>query len=78
MGPVAVAGFILLLLAFAVLAPRGATPGSIANRNVPLGSGYIQQTPGYQEAPVGRARWARIGLGLACLAAGVGLLALGL
>jgi hypothetical protein len=75
---VAVAGLILLFLAFALLAPRGGTAGSVAHRNVPIGFGYIQQTPGYQEPPVGRARRARIGLGLACLAAGIGLLALGL
>jgi hypothetical protein len=73
-----VAGFVLLLVAFALLAPRGATAGSVAHRNVPVGTGYIQQTPGYQAAPIGRARWARLGLGLACLAVGVVLLVVGL
>jgi hypothetical protein len=38
-------GVVLLILGFALAIPRGGAPGSIANRNVTMGS-YIYQTPG--------------------------------
>lgn len=71
-------GLLLLLLGFALLVPRGSAPGSIAARNVAVGTSHIDRTPGYQEAPTGRAAWKRVAIGLGLLAIGVLLLVLGL
>lgn len=71
-------GLLLLVVGVALLVPRGSSPGSIAARNVPLGTSHIERTPGYQEAPTGRARWTRVGIALGLLAIGVLLLTLGL
>ena len=38
-------GLALLILGFALAVPRGGAPGSVAHRNVAMGS-YIYQTPG--------------------------------
>jgi hypothetical protein len=74
---VVVAGLVLLLVGFALVMPRGPSSGP-AIRNIEVGTGYIQQTPGYEEAPTGTSRWVRYGLGFACLGVGILLLALGL
>jgi hypothetical protein len=74
---VVVAGFVLVLVGLALVMPRGPSSGP-AIRNIEIGTGYIQQTPGYQEAPTGRSRWIRFGLGFVCLGVGVLLLVLGI
>jgi hypothetical protein len=82
---VAVAGFVLLLVGFALVVPRGAISGSAAIRNVEVPGSHIERTPGYQsgtrapagyqESPVERTRWIRLALGVAMLVAGVVLIA---
>jgi hypothetical protein len=74
---VTLTGVLLLFVGFILVVPRGGITGSTAARQVRMGALYVQRTPGYQEEPSGRARWTRIGIGLACLAAGAVLIALG-
>lgn len=71
------AGLVLLLVGLALVTPRGPSSGP-AIRNIEVGTGYIQQTPGYDEAPAGKSRWLRFAIGLGCSGVGVLLLALGL
>ena len=68
----------MLLLGFALLIPRGSTPGSIAARNIVVPGSHIQRTPGYQVPPGRRGTMVRIGLGLGLMALGAVFLAVGL
>jgi hypothetical protein len=63
-------GLVLLLLGFVMVAPRGATPGSVSRRIVQMPAGSFFKTPGYQEEPPARLRLIRMLIGLAMLAAG--------
>jgi hypothetical protein len=74
---VVVAGLILLLVGLALVAPRGPSSGP-AIGHIEVGTGYVHQTPGYEEAPSGKSRWLRFAIGLGCFGLGVLLLAIGL
>jgi hypothetical protein len=73
---VSIAGAVLLIVGFVLVAPRGITPGSIAARNVGLRGHSIHQTPGYQESTRNQRVWVRL-IGVAVLVAGVALVAIG-
>jgi hypothetical protein len=73
----AIAGVVLLLLGFMLVAPRGATAGSTAARNVGMRGGAIFRTPGYQAEPSRRARVWTVSIGVTMLVVGVTLIVLG-
>jgi hypothetical protein len=69
-------GIVLIVAGFVTMAPRGATPGGAAHRNVPLGSvmGGLVETPGYQNKPEDDSRRStviRVIAGLVLLAGGL-------
>jgi len=69
-------GLVMLCVGFALVAPRGATPGGASHRNVilapgSLGQGRLTQTPGYQPDPGRRWLIVRILLGIALMVGGV-------
>jgi hypothetical protein len=68
-------GIVLLLVGFATVAPRGATAGGAAHRNVPLsGVGGLVSTPGYQREEEGTARrWKIVRLLMGAVLLGAGL-----
>ncbi len=73
------AGLVLALVGFALVTPRGAGSGSVAHRNVRMGSMYFS-TRGYSEqrddADFRRDVWIRVA-GLVLLAVGITLIVLG-
>ena len=73
----AIAGIVLVLLGFALVAPRGGTTGSIAARNIGMHGQGIFRTPGYQQEPARNLRVWTFCIGLVMLAVGVVLIALG-
>jgi hypothetical protein len=83
---VAVAGFVLILVGFALVVPGGAISGSASIRNVEVPGSHVERTPGYQsgtrapagyqESPVERTRWIRLALGVAMPVAGFALIAI--
>jgi hypothetical protein len=62
-------GMLLMLIGFVLVVPRGALAGSAAVRNVTT-THQVSRTPGYQPAPTGRARVARLVVGGVCLIGG--------
>jgi hypothetical protein len=68
-------GIVLLLVGFGTMAPRGATAGGAAHRNVPLGGvGGLVSTPGYQredEDTARRQKIVRLLMGAVLLGAGL-------
>jgi hypothetical protein len=69
-------GLLMVVVGFALVAPRGATPGGASHRNVilapgPIGQGRLTQTPGYQGDPGRRWMIVRILLGIGLMAGGV-------
>ena len=69
-------GLAVIVAGFVIVAPRGATAGAVARRNVPFGSvmGGLVKTPGYQNKPEGDSRRStviRVIAGLVLLAAGL-------
>jgi hypothetical protein len=77
-GAVAFAGFIVLAVGLLLLLPRGFTGGSSYSRIAPIGSSYIQSTPGYRDDSPRPVNWRRVAISLALVAIGVVLLVLGL
>jgi uncharacterized membrane protein HdeD (DUF308 family) len=71
-------GVVVLLIGFALITPRGSTPGSVAHRIVRFNnlSGPFT-TPGYEQRsiPSWRATLLRILIGLALIAAGLAIMA---
>ena len=74
MGAMLAIGFILMLIGFALVVPRGAGSGSIAHRNVRVGPADVTTTPGYGSETSGRARIGIRLVGLAMLVGGFILL----
>ena len=74
----AFAGFIVLAAGLLLLLPRGPTGGSSQSRIAPIGSSYIQSTPGYRDDSSRPFNWRRLASSLALVAIGVVLLVLGL
>ncbi|HEY4610916.1 MAG TPA: hypothetical protein VFE86_04970 [Ilumatobacteraceae bacterium] len=69
-------GFVLMLIGFALVVPRGGGTGSVAHRNVRVGPADVTTTPGYG---TDTSRRARIGIrlvGLAMLVGGLVLIVL--
>jgi hypothetical protein len=69
-------GLLMVVVGFALVAPRGATPGGASHRNVvlgpgPIGQGRLTRTPGYQDDPGRRWLVARIVIGIALMVGGV-------
>ena len=62
-------GMVLMLSGFVLVVPRGALAGSAAVRNV-MTPHQVSRTPGYQPAPTGRVRFARLVVGGLCLIGG--------
>lgn len=62
-----------MLVGFALVAPRGGVPGGASHRNVVLGVGRMETTPGYQAEPGRRAKRVRLLIGVAMLLGGLGL-----
>ena len=67
-------GIVLMLIGFVLIMPRGALAGSAAIRNVPMPSRQLVRTPGYQPAPTGRIRAARLVIGGVCLIVGFAII----
>lgn len=72
------AGFIVLSLGLLLLLPRGFTGGSSYSRIAPIGSFYIQSTPGYRDDSSRPFNWRRVTVSLVLIAFGVVLLIVGL
>ena len=71
MGAMIAIGFVLMLIGFALVVPRGGGTGSVAHRNVRVGPADVTTTPGYGSDT---SRRARIGIrvaGAVLLVAGV-------
>ncbi|MBI5088192.1 MAG: hypothetical protein HZB15_04845 [Actinobacteria bacterium] len=70
------AGLVLVIIGFALVLPKGGMPGSTAHRNVPMGS-FIYQTAGHRDGDDGRSKsWKTAVIGVALMAAGLGIMAL--
>lgn len=70
-------GALLLIIGFALVIPRGSTPGSSAARNINMGLQGIHQTPGYQgEGDSRRGTINRVLVGLLFFALGIVCIAL--
>ena len=66
-----------MFIGFALLAPRGATPGGAAHRNVSAGPGHLVTTPGYDgDDARGWWRFIRPLIGVGLLAGGLALIVL--
>jgi hypothetical protein len=65
-------GLILLIVGFALVLPKGAMPGSAANRNVRMGGTQLFQTAGHRDSGDTRARsWSTPLIGAAMMAIGL-------
>ena len=68
-------GFLLMLIGFAFVVPRGGVAGSTAARNVRVGPGGLSPTPGYDDEPTRRYRVLQVVLGLVMMVGGFVILA---
>lgn len=57
-------GIVFMILGFVFMIPSGTVPGSVAFRNVRIGTSYIVKTPGHQDEYVRRRRWLKVLIGL--------------
>ena len=64
-------GMLLMILGFALVMPRGTVGGFSPGQNIRLAPGQLSRTPGYGEAPTGRARLYRFLAGALLLAGGL-------
>lgn len=69
-------GIIFLILGFVLMIPSDSVPGSVAIRNVRIGSSHIVKTPGHQGDLRRRSKWIRVLVGIVLF--GLGLLLIGL
>lgn len=69
-------GLLLVLVGFALIAPRGGITGSTARRNVSLGFVHLFKTPGYQGVQSWRYRLIQVLVGVMLLVGGVVLIAI--
>ena len=70
-------GIIFLILGFVLMIPSNTVPGSVAIRNVRMGSSHIVKTPGYQGDLGRRGKWVKVLVGCAFFGLGLLLIALG-
>jgi hypothetical protein len=70
-----VAGLFLVLVGFALMAPRGGLPGATAARNISLGRTTLFRTRGYQDVPSRKYRVIQVLMGLVVMAGGFVLIA---
>ena len=70
-------GIIFLVLGFMLMIPSDSVPGSVAIRNVRIGSSHIVNTPGYQGDLGRRGKWVKVLVGCAFFGLGLLLIALG-
>jgi hypothetical protein len=68
-------GLLLVIIGFAMLVSRGAMPGSVSARNVPMGFAKIFRTAGNQGVPSWRYRAIQVLMGLVILGGGLVILA---
>jgi hypothetical protein len=71
------AGVVVFLIGFAVVIPRGAAPGAVAHRNVTLGHSQLFKTRGYEGVQSNKARFVRVGVGLAMIVLGLLMIMIG-
>ena len=69
-------GLVLMIVGFALVVPRGASPGSASHRNVRIAPTAVSTTRGYGNEPSKRARIGIKLAGLALLAGGLLMIAL--
>ena len=69
-------GIIFLILGFVLMIPSDSVPGSVAIRNVRIGSSPIVKTPGHQSDLGRRGKWVKVLVGIVLF--GLGLLLIGL
>ena len=70
-------GIIFLILGFVLMIPSDSVPGSVAVRNIRLGSSHIVRTPGHQDDLGRRSKWIKVLVGVAFFGLGLVLIALG-
>lgn len=68
-------GMLLVLVGFALMAPRGGIPGSAAARNVKIGWMRVMNTRGYDGTPTRRYRAIQVLMGLVVMAGGIVIIA---
>ena len=76
MGALVGIGILLMLVGFALVAPRGAGSGSVSHRNIRIAPTAFTTTRGYGNEPSKRARIGIRLVGLAMLAGGLLMIAL--
>lgn len=70
-------GIIFLIFGFALMIPSDSVPGSVAFRNVRIGSSHIVKTPGHVVDFVRRTKWIKVMVGIAFFGLGLLLIAMG-
>ncbi len=70
-------GIILLIVGFVFMIPSDSVPGSIARRNVQMGSSHIVQTPGHRVDDGRRSKWIKVLIGFVFFGLGLVMIALG-
>lgn len=70
-------GIVFLILGFVLMIPSDSVPGSVAIRNVRIGSSHIVKTPGHVVDFVRRTRWIKVLVGVAFFGVGLLLIAMG-
>lgn len=72
-----VLGVMLLVVGFVLMIPSGSVPGSVAVRNVRIGSSHIMETPGHRAEFARRKKWTKVLLGVVLFGLGLLLIAFG-
>lgn len=72
-----VLGVMLLVVGFVLMVPSGSVPGSVAIRNVRIGSSHVMETPGHRAEFARRTKWTKVLLGVALFGLGLLLIAFG-
>ncbi|MHB1128822.1 MAG: hypothetical protein ACYC06_02085 [Ilumatobacteraceae bacterium] len=70
-------GIILMIVGFVFMIPHDSVPGSIAHRNVQMGSSHIVETPGHRVDDGRRRKWIKVLIGVVFFGLGLVLIAIG-